>query len=482
MKSQVLAAIRWTALAQIASQAVSWVVTLVVIRLLAPSDYGLLAIATMFLGFLMMFADLGIAAALVQKDQISREEIRHAFGLVIAIHVGLAALLALAAPVIAAFFAEPSLRVVVPVLSLQLLVAAFGVIPEVLLQREMDFRRLAVVEMCTAVAGSLLTLLLALAGAGVWALVIGALTTLGVKVVGTNVLVGQWYRPAFSFAAGRALLASSAHAATSRIVWFIYNQADVFIAGKWLGSTTLGLYSVSMHLASLPNQRISGLVNRVAFPAFSRIQGSAARVSSVVLLGVRTLSILAFPVFWGLASVAPELVHVLLGEQWHGAITPLQIVSLIMPLRLVGNFVPNAVRGIGRFDVELASTVLSATVMISAFLVGVNWGLIGLCLAWLAGSPLVFFWNMGRYAKALETPRSHFFMAMFPSSLAALLMALAVVAARWTMTDWSPLGRLSCLIGLGAVTYVVLTLLLNRKGLDEARDLLRGIMRGSSTR
>ncbi len=475
MKSQVISAIKWTAIAQVSSQLLSWLVTLVVIRLLQPSDYGLLAMATIFLGLLMIFADLGIATALVQRPQISTGDIMQASGLVVALHGVLGAGLALSAPVIAAFFSEPELAPVVRVTAVQLFVSAFGIVPDAMLQREMQFRRLAALDMVSAVTGSVSTLLMALAGAGVWALVLGTLASVCVKAAGVNVLCGMVIRPAFSLSGSRALLTVSTQAAMSRIIWFVYTQADAFIAGKWLGKSALGLYSVSLHLASLPNQRIAGLVNRIAFPAFARIQGSTEKVTGAVLFGVRMLSIVAFPVLWGLTVIAPELVQVVMGERWIEATMPLQIVSLIMPLRLISNFVPNAVRGIGRFDVELKTTLFSSLVMISAFLIGVQWGLFGLCLAWLGASPVVFAVNMHLYAKALELPLSRLLTPMLPAAGSATMMGLSVVAVRPVLVDLASAARLGVLVAVGAAAYVAATLMINRKGFREICDLLKAI-------
>ena len=152
-------------------------------------------------------------------------------------------------------------------------------------------------------------------------------------------------------------------------------QADSFIAGKWLGKDLLGAYSVAMHLASLPNQRISALIGQVAFPAFSRIQHDTRKVASHVLLGLRVLSMFSFPIFWGLSSVASEFVHVLLGPKWLASIIPLEIISLVMPLRTINTFVPNAIQGLGKFDVALKNVVLSFAIFVAAFMVGVQWGL-----------------------------------------------------------------------------------------------------------
>src|SRR4030095_11317112 len=110
----------------------------------------------------------------------------------------------------------------------------------------------------------------------------------------------------------------------AQVLWFIYTQIDVVIAGRWLGKELVGFYTVAMHVASLPNQRIAAIINQVAFPAFASIQHDVKAVGRHLLLGVRVLSFIAFPVLWGISSVAPEIVTVVLGAKWNPATLPLQ--------------------------------------------------------------------------------------------------------------------------------------------------------------
>jgi O-antigen/teichoic acid export membrane protein len=251
-------------------------------------------------------------------------------------------------------------------------------------------------------------------------------------------------------------------------------QADSFIAGKWLGKDLLGAYSVAMHLASLPNQRISSLIGQVAFPAFSRVQHDRKMVASYVLLGVRVLSLFSFPIFWGLSSVASEFVQVILGPKWLASTIPLQIISLVMPLRTINTFVPNAIQGLGRFDVALKNVVLSFAIFVLAFTVGVQWGLLGLCLAWLVAMPIASLITMRINMRILETPMKSFFLSMGRPAIAALLMYCTISLCRSTvLSSVSDPSKLALSIIVGFVAYVGLIRLIDRAGFDELIGLLR---------
>jgi teichuronic acid exporter len=481
LRAQVMSGLRWTVGARILAQVVTWAITLVVIRILTPADYGLLAMATICVAFLSIFSELGLGTAVVQRVDIDVATLRNVFGTLIIVHGTLASFLALIAPLIASFFDEARIVPIVRVLALQLLVAAFGVVPDALLQRKMDFRRRSLLDLSGAIAGALMTLGLALAGHGVWALVIGALFTQSWKTIGVNLVAPFPHWPRFSLSGLRSLVTFGGHISASQLLWFFYSQSDMLIAGKWLGKELLGFYSVAMHLASLPNQRIAAIVNQIAFPAFSRMQGDARKVAASMLVGVRVLSLIAFAVLWGLSSIAPEVVNVILGSKWGPAVVPLQVLGLVMPLRMIGNFVPNAVQGMGRSDIILKNAATVALIGPTAFLIGVNWGLLGLSAAWLVATPLLFAENMMRSLPVLGLRFRQLVGAMWPAASAGLLMYFCVSAARLTIDMPVGILRLAALIAVGALTYIASSFVLNRRGLREAYTLFHEVLRPKAT-
>ena len=473
LRAQVLSGLRWTVSVRLISQLITWAITLVVIRLLTPADYGLVAMATVFISLLAMVSDFGLGSALVQRVTVGDSELSNVFGLVLLVQFTLAALLVASAPLIALFFSEPKLVPIVRVMALQFIVAAFAVVPDALLRRAMEFRKRSIFDLTSVLVGSVMTLLLAVAGAGVWALVAGNLAAVVWRTVGLNLFAPSFVRPTLSIAGMWTILQFGGLLTASQVLWFFSVQADVVVAGKWLGKEALGAYSVAMHLASLPNDRISGLINQLAFPAFSRMQHDVAKVVENLLFGVRVLSLGSFPVLWGIASVAPEIVTVFLGPKWNDAVVPLQILALIMPLRLVGSFVPNATLGIGRSDIIFKNALLAALLMPTAFVIGVNWGLMGLSIAWVIIVP-VLLRNLMRSAAALGLRVSDFLLALARPVLAAGLMYGVVAGTRALLFDTSagPVG-LFLLVLVGALAYLAASWFFNRSGIREFLHLIR---------
>lgn len=474
IKEKALSGLRWTGGMRFVSQLLTWAMTLVVIRVLSPADYGLLAMVSVIIAFVSRLSEIGLGPAIVQKADVAPDTLKKILGLVLTINLAISVLLSLAAPALAAFFHDERLVLLIRVMSLQFLGWAFMVIPDAVLQKQMEFRKRSLMDLGGSVVSGGTTLACALAGWGVWSLAAGTFVSLAWRVIGLNVIMGSWLSPSFSFSGLGQYALFGGYVSLSGLLWFVYTQADVFIGGRWLGKEALGYYTVAMHLGSLFNQRISGILNQVAFPAFSQIQNDLQQVGEKVLLGIRVLSFFAFPCLWGMSAVAPEIVLIILGEKWAPAILPLSILTLIMPLRLIGNFVPNALQGVGRADVGLKNAIWTCLLMISAFLVGVGWGLEGLSYSWLVGAPLAFLQETMRSMPALGLRKFDMVKSFLPSASASLVMYCAVAATRMLAgLDSANLSSMLILVFVGGATYACSALLLNRPGCDEVRHMLR---------
>ncbi|NRF66520.1 lipopolysaccharide biosynthesis protein [Aquincola sp. S2] len=472
LRSKVLSGLYWSGSARLLGQLFTWGVTLVVIRVLRPEDYGLLAMATVFVAFLTLMADIGLGQALVQVDRLDEDRVRQVFGAIIVVDCLLFLLQFGAAPLIADFFAEPRLTTILRALAATFLLAIFTSVPTALMSRELDFKRQSLIELGCAIIGSVTTLAMALLDYGVWALVGGMLVSHACRTIACNIVKPYLHWPRLSLEGVRGLILFGGQMTVSRLLWFIYSQADMFIAGKLLGKEALGMYSVAMHLASLPVQKISSLVNQVAFPAFARSRQDGAQTASYLLKAVRILSFFAFPTLWGMSATAPELVGVVLGAQWHGAVLPLQVLALVMPIRMISNFIPAATDGVGRADVGMKNLLLSNAVMLPAFALGSQWGLQGLCVAWLVASPVVFLLNLRSSLAALQMKVADVLKAMAKPALCALLMGGAILLGQWLPVEGMA-WRLGLLIGIGTVAYLVSALLINKAVFAEILALRR---------
>ena len=472
-RNEVLRGLKWTATGRLTSQIVTWGVTIMLLRLLNPEDYGLMALASIFSALFTLLAEVGLGPTLVQNKDLTPQRVKQIFGLVILTNAAAALTMAfVVSPLVAMFFGEERLQLVIQVIALQFVPAAFAIVPGALLERNLEFRGKTIADLVSNIGGSLLMLWLAYHGFGVMALAWGSLGVATIRAVGLNIARPMSMLPSFDFKGCGGLFNFAGNVTGTQLIWFTYSQADLFIIGKFLGKHDLGIYSVSMDVASLPASRVSAILNQVVFPSLSKVQREGGPVSYYMLVGLRTISLLSFPVMWGLSSVAPELVQVLMGDKWLESVTPLALLCLIMPLRVLSPLLHSGLYAVGRADRSFNITFITAVVMCLSFLVGAQFGLLGLSLAWLVAFPAVFLMNLIGSGACLGLTTGRILGALSRPALASVVMYAAVAGSRLAV-DAPAAVKLGALIAIGAATYLLVSWWLNREGLVEVRGLLR---------
>jgi teichuronic acid exporter len=461
VERQAIAGLKWMTIAKLSGQGVSWVVTLIVLRLLSPADYGLMAISAVIISIMAGVAEFGLGASLVQSRTLDERELARLSGALAALNLGCGLVVLASAPLVAELFRDPRLVDVIRVSSLQFVLNAIDAVPKSLAQRGMRFGLIAGIELGATVLASVATLVLAYLGAGVWALVLGNLAG-GVLRTALYVAQGTGVWPSFAFRGiGRHLRFGGAVTA-ARMFWQVAHQVDVLIAGRFLTDAAVGFYAVSLHLATLPMQRAMSIVNQVAFPTMARLQDEALRLHDRLLQAIRLLGFAAIPVLWGISAVAPEFVDVVLGEKWRAAILPLEVLSLVAPLRMLTAFLATALAAVGRADLELRNTIVSSVILPIAFLIGVQWLLDGLALSWLVAMPVVLAINFPRTSRALGLDAAQVFAALRAPLLAGAAMYGAVLGVRLLLAAQEALLRLPLLIVVGAGAYLAAVSVLDR--------------------
>lgn len=473
-QQRVIRSFLWMGGGQVLGQAATWLATLVVIRLLTPMDYGLMTMAMIFLGFLFVIADLGIGAAAVQTSELAEEELRTMTAAVLLTSGAGFLLTHLAAPWLAVFFHEPRVTPIVRVLSINFPLMAIYHLPQARLVRGLEFDVKARVDLLVALTSAATSLTMALAGAGVWALVGGILAQNTARALFFQIARPTPLIPDFRRFFTDPLVQFGVLVTLDRILYFMYSYADVTIGGRVLGKEVIGLYTVAVTVTSIPVQKVMPIVNQISFAAFSRIQTEGERVRRNVLRAIQFAGLLGFPTFFGMAAVAPDFVPLLLGTQWEEAILPLQLLCLVVPLKMFSTLIPPALLGIGRPAVNLVNVLIIFLVMTGALLIGVNFGLLGLCLAWVIGFPIAFGITTTRALHTLQLGWSDFIGQIATPVLASIAMAAAVGALRLAIIDLLPaLPRLLTLIAAGATVYAAIILLTARSAVTELQRILQ---------
>ena len=480
LRQAFLSGARWTLLARIGTQLVTWPITLLVVRLLEPGDYGLFAMALLVSGFITLFSELGLGVALVQAPTVTVEQQRAAASLLLLLNAAMALAIIAVAPLVALVFKEPDVTLVMWVLTAELMVAAWAMVPLAMLERALRFREISIAQMSGGIAGALATLTAAWIDLDVWALVAGALTGATVRTVLCVFFHGRLVLPGrVQMATLRPMVKVSSHVLAVRALWYWSSQADQLVLGRMLHTSALGLYNVAAQLAMLAAGKAMEVVNRVSLPVLARLQADAEGVRSIYRRLTSMLALFGIGVSWGLAAVAPEFVELVLGSKWLGAVVPLTLLSLVAPLRMFCAFNNTVVTACGKPEAATRELLLASVLLPSAVGVGAWFGgLRGASLAWLLAYPAVYLVSTHLTARAIGLHRRHALAALARPLLAGLVMLGAVMLLRQVLGAEVPVGwRLAACIATGALAYLGSTWLLARALVLDTRALVLDILR-----
>jgi len=438
-------------------------------------DYGLMGLATILLGFFGLINELGAIPAIIQRQQVEQSLIRKVFGLVLVSNASLYVAAFAGAPYFAALFGEAyPLATVIRVLALSLIIGALSAVPNALLQRDLKFKTISLIDFAATLVGAVATLMLAIEGGGVWSLVFGSLIKEAGNAVGLIAVTRFRVAPLLDFTGLRTVLAFGMKISGARIVWYFNSSFDGLLIGKILGEGALGLYSVANTLAYLPASKVLGLSNQIAFAAYSRLQDDRVRVRQYFLEGASIASFIFFPLCWGMSAVADDFIDVVLGPTWHEAAMVLQIIALGVPYRALGLFMQPLVDGLGQPGIGLKNTLTISLIVPAAALAGLYWGLIGLCVASVAGVVVAVTINLRRNLALLDAGYGQLLSAFFPSMLAAGIMYAAVLVANAVLAQVMPvLWRLPAVVVFGAFIYGVVTVSFNRQPANRCLELIK---------
>lgn len=466
----------WTGSAKGLTQLVSWGTTLVVARFLAPSDYGIIGMAQAYIGFVQLFNELGLGAAMVQQRHLGHDDLARLGGLSALVGTLALALSLALSGVVALAYGEPRVGPVVAVLSVTFLLSALQVLPNALLGRDLDFKRLAQVDAAEALTQAAVTLTLALAGFAYWALAAGIIAGRA-----SSLVMSVWYRrhPLRWPRQLRQLaqtLTLSGHLVGGRVAWYVYNNSSIAIVGRVLGSSAAGAYSFGWQIASIPVDKIAAILSRVAVPVFSAVQHDRVAMGRYLRGLTEGIVLLTFPITLGLALVADHFVLVVLGPQWEAAIVPLRLLALFTAVKSITVLFSNVLVAVGQARRAMLSSVAAACVLPVLFLVGTRWGNAGVAAAWFVGFlavilPLTFPITL----RSVQMPVTSFLGALWPASAASGVMVAAVAAVRTLMPEsWSLSLQLAVEVGTGALAVGATIGLGLRSRVRRYRDLFAG--------
>ena len=408
-----------------AQRAAQTVALILLARLLTPNDFGLVAIAGLFLSFANRAKSLGLQTALLQRRDQPSSAANTIFWINGGITVAAVLTIVLVSPLASLWFADPRAAAVLSLMSLQLIPQAASSVPSTLAVRRLDFRRQALITVAEGLVTAAVSIAFAVLGWGVWALVAGALSGAAAGAV------LWWSRPAWrvrfaiDLKVARQLLHSGIEIWSSGNLAYLIDSANRLFIGRFLGVPTLGVYEVTTRLVHVPLQSLLGVSERVALPAFCREADDLERLGRWLLRLTTFLTVLSTLGAATLFFYADVLVPVLLGDQWLavvGTVRALVVLAVLMPMQSLATIYIAT----GRTGLLLRFTAVRAVVTIAGLLSAVQFGLVAVCLVESAAA--VVFVPINLFLVSRMVPIGRHEMARAAAVPAAGLVAFSAVA------------------------------------------------------
>jgi PST family polysaccharide transporter len=451
-----------------------FITTVLLARLLDPADFGLMGMATVVTGFILLFRDLGTASAVIQRQQPTQTLLSGLFWVNVSFGVAAAVFLCLFAPLIAGIYNETRVVPLLQLLAFSFIISGAGTLHQALLERGLEFDRLAKVELAATLAGAFVGIGSALAGQGVWSLVYQTLT---VAAVTTSLLwVFSAWRPSLVLGLSevRQVMSYSLNLTGFNIFNYFARNADYLLIGRYLGATELGYYTLAYRLMLYPLQNISAVVARVMFPVYVRMREDDARFRRTYLRVAGSIAFLTFPLMLGLMALAKPFVLTLFGPAWQSVVVLLQVLA---PLGMAQSIVPligSIYQAKGRTDLLFRWGIFASTLFVLAFVVGLRWGVIGVAVAYAVTFMAVSYPAMAIPFRLIGLKVSELAAVLWRPLLASLVMLGALGLSGLLLTP--AIERTTMLLlnlMIGVVFYAIASLVINRAQWCDVLELLR---------
>lgn len=469
-RSTIIWSMIWRLLEKCSVQIVSFIVTIVLARLLLPEDYGIIALITIFIALADVIVDGGLNMALVQKKDADNIDFSTVFFVSLTLSLLLYVVLYYSAPFIADFYHSPELIPVVRVLSLSLFLYALNSIQRAYISRKMLFRKMFYCNLLAVVLSGVIGITLAYKGYGVWALVAQSISNIFFSSL-LMWFVVRW-RPSFVFSLHRfsGLFSFGWKIFLSNFIITLFVKFRALIIGRMYKPATLAYYDKGNQFPGLISDTVCGAIQSILFPAFSEVQEDRVRVKSMMRRSINVTCLFMFPLMAGLIAVAKPLVLFLLTEKWLPCVPFLQIICISNFFRPIT--IPNgqAITAMGYSGITLKLEVIRKIVDVIILVVSCQIGVYAIAWGLVLFNFICLFINLVPNIRLLNYSISEQIKDVFPTFIASLLMCASIYWVVWL--DVPPIIQLLIQIGLGVLVYFILCKLFKM----ESYNYLKGIV------
>lgn len=470
----------WIFLAFAGAKVIGFSTDVVLARILAPADFGLVSFALIVINVFTLLQDLGVPAALIYSER----DVEDVGGTALTINIGAAALLlglaVLVSPILASLGGHSIIAPITIILAIGLVFSAAGSVQDASLSRALQFKRKSIADVASLVPEGAVAISMAFAGFGVWSLVGGYLAQTLTSTLLLWSLSPVRPRPMFNRAIAGELLGYGKHVSASSVVTFLINNVDYAIVGHYLGAAPLGIYTLAFMVANLPSTGIAQVVKVAAFPALARVKDDTdhlIRLFEDVFTIIWSLSI---AIGLGIVICAPKYMSLILGPRWIAIEAPLRVLAVFAVFKVVGSVFPSAFKALGRPEVEWRLSIARLAVLVPSLLFAVRYGLVGVAVAQVMVAFVFVPLNAFAFVHLVVVPRGWLSRLLAPHAIAFVAASVTVLVGYASARLWLPelplVGPLVLfVVALG--TYAVVLFSIDRRMYvllrAESRRLLR---------
>jgi len=445
----------WGLSGNLGVSAMSFVGTAILARILSPKDFGLLGIAVLVTGIVRLFGHLGLGAALVHKKDIDDEYLSTSFWSSLFAGIALSIIAIGIAPLASTFFNEPIVLWIIICLSANFVISALASVQKTLAYRDIRIRKVALIEIVSRFVRVIIIIASALAGMGVWSIVIGMISESILKTF-LFILTSSW-RPTFQYNVTKfkELFRFGRNIYGQGFLNYFNQNLDFIVTGRLLGTSLLGFYQFSYNLPFLVKHFVQDGLATVAFPVFSWVQDDPERLSRGFLNAVKYISMITFPVMFGLAFCAEDFISVVYGIRWLPASEPMRLLCFGASFASLHCIVFSLFNAKGRPDIGLKWNLFRLPTTAILIVVFSRYGIIGIAGVMLTIevlSVIMVYVAM----KLIDTQFTHYLKAILPATISASVMTLFLYFVNTCiLTNCNSYIRLPCDILAGSCMYIL---------------------------
>lgn len=426
LKQKTVSGLLWSFVDTIAGQGITFIVGIILARILSPREFGLIGMITVFIAVSESFINSGFSSALIRKKDCTNIDFSTVFYFNLAAGILFFLILFFTAPFIAGFFDEPKLKPIVQVLGIVLIIDSLTLIQRTILTKRIDFKLQARISVIASLGSGVIAIVMAYKGFGVWSLVAQRIAKQGLN----SIFLWLWnrWKPllVFSMQSFKELFGFGSKLLVSGLIDTLYRNIYYLIIGKFFSAQELGYYTRADEFQRIPSQNLNGIIGRVSYPVLASIQDDKLRLKNNYQKLIRSTMFITFILMLGMAAAAEPMIITLIGEKWRPSIIYLQMLSFVGMMYPLHALNLNMLQVSGRSDLFLKLEVIKKILAIPTIVIGVIWGIKIMILGMMVNTLVAYYLNSYWSGRFIGYSFKQQVVDILPSFGLALTMAIFV--------------------------------------------------------